>query len=589
MCNKRLAVIYMGSIVYCINFFVIAQNECFDLVVDKITDELKTHHINLLIDKTVKKNFSHSDLVHGKLIRKIPTIALDIDATDHTYESVLRNQVYRYQKNPSLYIIVFDRDTFFLHKTEKLLRRIVDFDPSPPRPKCLVILPSEVSPLRGELFKLLEFAWRLKFLELVFLKLNEHFDMIVYDFNPFTGTYTEVNLSNRPLFYDKLQNMNGHKITMLAFNFEPYITVLNASNKIVAKGVDHEFVELLSEALNFTVSFTNCADKTRTNDMYRSLENSETNVSSMAALIGTIAFDREVLVGTVLGVEDIELIAPIIYTTDVKNLLPIFFHVCLSVVLIFIVVLSVKFFKIRSEVWTKMYIFKLLFGVSVQSLPEDKSGRFIYLCVVLISIKYSSYMFALFTENEMITNREIEFDAFEEFMKPSMPVYINDVYFPKQVREEDDKIIYHLLKNSLKTFSTLKCLEKQTKSKDRFCVTGDSYAKFWIKNHKDSNNLPSSKVALPVISFDFFAYVYEEGSPFIRKFDKKFLQLLESGIQKTFKHGRSGLKIPKKYDFLTEMDFSRDSYTVQLVILLFIGFTVSSMVFIYELMRYKNY
>lgn len=75
--------------------------------------------------------------------------------------------------------------------------------------------------------------------------------------------------------------MNGHEVTMLAVNAGPFISVLNILNKIVAKGFEHEFVELLSRALNFTIYFTRCGSNATVADLSRSLENGETDMSSM--------------------------------------------------------------------------------------------------------------------------------------------------------------------------------------------------------------------------------------------------------------------------------------------------------------------
>lgn len=173
------------------NLLVISQLN--DSIIHKITSELNSHKINLFIEKFVDANFTNSDKIYQTIIRKIPTVSVDINATNDTEKSVLRNQIYYYQQSPAIHVIIINQRDAFLQKMIKVLEKLVDFSPLPPRPKCLIIIPGENSPSKNDCFKLLEYAWHLKFLELVILKQTQKNAWTVFDFNPFTRTYIEDN------------------------------------------------------------------------------------------------------------------------------------------------------------------------------------------------------------------------------------------------------------------------------------------------------------------------------------------------------------------------------------------------------------
>lgn len=157
-----------------------------------------------------------------------------------------------------------------------------------------------------------------------------------------------------------------------------------------------------------------------------------------------------------------------------------------------------------------------------------------------------------------------------------MTLYMEKFLFPKLLDKEDSEVIHYLQNNSKLLDFGANCLDKQTRSKDLLCVTGENFAKYWIKNQQDSENLTVLKIVYPTIVADFYAYAYRKGSPFVKKFDKKFLQLLDTGIQKTFKHGRRVRTISKK----RELDYSHSTYSIQLCILSSMGFFISILVFI---------
>lgn len=89
------------------------------------------------------------------------------------------------------------------------------------------------------------------------------------------------------------------------------------------------------------------------------------------------------------------------------------------------------------------------------------------------------------------------------------------------------------------------------------------------------------KIIYPMIVSDFFVPVYEKGSPYVKKFDKKFQQVLEAGlrdsiylVKKFYEHYKSA-----NQDF----KFKPIKNINNQLIVFMIGCTVSVLIFIFEL------
>ena len=56
---------------------------------------------------------------------------------------------------------------------------------------------------------------------------------------------------------------------------------------------------------------------------------------------------------------------------------------------------------------------------------------------------------------------------------------------------------------------------KMLKLRDRMCIAPFTYATCFINNFKDNDGMPIIKVSYPLIQYDYGAFIFEKGSPFV--------------------------------------------------------------------------
>ena len=434
----------------------------------------------------------------------------------------------------------------------------------------------------------LHYAWSLKFLDIVILHIHNNKYFILQEYNPFTNTYNETNLySKKDIFSDKLKDMNGYFVKTLAFNKPPYMYMDNRLKGSTYGGITYNFIETLSKYLNYTVNFVSTNNTTTVAYIFAKLNNNEINIMPLPGLKGTNYHQKDFYIGQAFWNDNMRLIVPILYTYETSQLLNIFIYILAPIIVIFCIFITMKvltFKSTSSNIWTVFYIYQVLFGITVTENPKNSIHKIIFFGITVISIKYSSDITTLLTNDQIIFEREVNFDALQEIENPSLPIYVNKNLIKTTENEKEGKIFEYIHRNAKDINIVAECLAMLAKEKDRMCITPQIYSEYFIAANLGFNKKPAMKAAEPMLYRDISGFAYEKASPFAKKFDVKFQQIVESGIPDTWGYGKKYSDISHK----DEVTFQSNIYNIQFIFVLTVGYSSSFVVFLFELFHHKK-
>lgn len=508
------------------------RNDFFDSVIRKI---LKLNPHQICIFKSGESVPLRFDLFLAKISREIPTFAIDL-SNSAVLQSKERTSSTRKALNSDLYVTMENLRDFETRRIENSLSVITQLNPLPPRSKYLIILIGDSTLHKFNFKSLFADAWALKFLDFSISILNSAEDSTILNYNPFDKSHTKTRaLMSGHLFPDKLINMNGHKLKTLLHNRPPHLEFFNNSNEISVNGVNYGFLNIALETLNFKFDFVETRSDFADAYVFEKLERAEIDVTLMTHSLGTKAYKRRVVLGRPLREAEMALIGPIFFSTQESRIYPkIVAYSCVTTLIVLGTMVTVKLCKFD---WTPFHVFGFLLGVAQASRPLKGLERLVYVSLALTSLKYSSDMFAVFSDEDVTTRTEVDYDAFEEIKRPSLPVYLQTSYFQGEANDGDE-VIGALKSHSVPLERADECYLALARQRDRFCFNSAIYAGHMINKYRNADGSPVMKVARPVVLSDYFVHVFAKGSPYARKLERKFQQILESGLQDSIYHGK---------------------------------------------------
>ena len=568
------------SIVCIFHFGVAVNRKWLGEVVHNMLSKEKISHITAFLNKKNNANSTEINFIYKNLIAGFPTISIIIEDTKNFNDNnrSVNLPIFRNPRSTTIYVIIQHQNEFAIQIIKNNLQFFVQLSPLHIRPKCLVILFNDSNSVKiseDQLQELLEFAWSLKFLDFVILTVSNDSDAVTIEYNPFTSLCNKnyVN-STREIFPDKLRNMNGYILNTIWFSLPPYMFLdKNSYENLTYTGIHYAFIQTLSTSLNYTI---NIIDKYKTpnfKNLFSKLKNEEYDITPLAILMVNKYYNKDILFGRPFLNDFTCLSVPIFSVSKIDNLGSIFIYMSLSVAIIYGVVLISKLLGFDSKNWTSFNIFRVLLAIVTSKRPKKLKEMCIYLSLALISIKYSADVVAILTDDKIMREIEITFNALDEINKPTLPIYISK-YWTKN-REE-------FYRNVNKINSAADCFKILIKSRNCSCIAPINYATYFINEFKDNNGIPIIKIAQPKIFDDYRAFTFQKGSPFVDKFDRKFQSIIESGIFKTWKYVNKDTKSRSQTDII----FIKEGYLKQLIILLSMGYLNSLIIFILEI--YKN-
>lgn len=138
------------------------------------------------------------------------------------------------------------------------------------------------------------------------------------------------------------------------------------------------------------------------------------------------------------------------------------------------------------------------------------------------------------------------------------------------------------IKNSKKIPSPHICINKLIYTSNAICITILQNALIFVKNNLDSKGRLLMKIT--DLSFDhgFAGYIYEKSSPFVEKFNKLVMQMMEFGIPPD---GKTNEKVIL-HNVKEKVADSENTIIKTSLFILFTGFLTSTIIFIYEMVYF---
>lgn len=433
-------------IIFIFKSMCLPKNKTIDLVADKIL-EIKPSKISIFQSKeNTSTNSIQLNPILKKIIQIIPTFIIDFKDTEALNRSPKDVLNTRTVLNTDLYITFEDSLNFRVEKIKNTLNFIAELNSQPPRPKFLVILIGNALSTQVNLKMLFIDAWKLKFLDFSILMIHDNEKSVIRYYNPFFKNYHRNDLLTGQLFPDKLTNMNGYIIKFLLFKSPPHMEFTNKSNIITVDGINHGFWLLTSGYLNFTFDYVNMDNNFIAYSRSEKFGKDGTDVLIGASLLGSQISSSykkgDILFGKIVREAEISLIGPIFYvpviSSDIYLALITYFIVTTSIILWTMIV--VKLGKLDNVIWSPFYVFGLLYGITVNKIPQKWFDRLVYLSLAVLSVKYASDVFSIFSDDEIEKAEEIVYDVFKEIRNPSFPIYMTSTYFRGEMKNYDEVI-----------------------------------------------------------------------------------------------------------------------------------------------------
>ena len=557
------------------------NNDLFDLITSKISQEYRIHEIVVFFNKEVKANDSLLDSALERISDNISAIFFDSSKVYVSYRNLTleSSSLQYFRRNYKHYIIFQYQHEFHIEELQRFIKFVAQLHYTRPRSKILVILFNKNNLQSRDYKQLFLYSWSLKFIHFTIILVNNHQNnSLILSYNPFTKTYYKRYIFEKnSLFPDKLKNMHGYSITTCLINKPPVSVIKKLNGQIVASGNHYKFIDELSTALNFTLKFLEINDITIT-DVQNKLRNNKINISPIAFPVGLSMYGKKILIGDPVTNFNMYMIGPIKYAYKLSNFKNIFIHLSLSAAIISFLFIIGKLLKFTFENWTIFYIFQILLTVVASKAPTRHYDKIIYLSIVFTSIKYSADTFALLTDDNVVTKSEVLFDTLEQLRKPLVPIYMNKELSGPSTRDGNTDYIESIYRNIIKVDSVVDCFKKLVEKRDRFCMASETYATFYIEKYRHADGGPLLKLSSPPLFYDYSAFGFESGSPFTEKFNKVFKMFSESGISNTWKFGKKSTKV---HDREAEITPNR-RYTINLLIILFLGYSISLLTFFIE-------
>lgn len=550
-----------------------------EYIIQENIHTLKPWQIAIFTYNDVNLSKKQSDYFFRHHISRIPTTMIDLTKIRSTGDNrSLQMPIFKNPRLSTIYLLFHNALDFDSRQICNNLEYLVAIAPVPSRPRCLLIFHSDRNWSELEIEEIARHAWSLKFLDFSILKISSDNHISFFNYNPFTKTYNMGNLKSfSGIFPDKLNNVYKYPLKLQVFNVPPFVTVRNETHKeIDVAGMHYMYIKTILKKLNFSLHLTLIENRNFTEvseNLLIKLDNNEMIITPMAFQINSFLHGRNLIIGNYLNLGKLAIIVPIIPATQIHFSTDILIHIFSLPLFIISFLILVRLMKLEMKQWEVLNIFQILIGMPIPQ-PRRIRERIIFFLIVVFSITYSGTFFAKVTDIKLIYD-EIHFNTFEDLYKSKMTIYTP--YFAKDYEDAETQ---ELFLNSKQVESDVDCIHLLIKSNNVICITPYFTAKLFVMKSLDANGFPIMKMG-QFFRFEYVAFPHEKSSPYAEKIDKNIRHLIESGIPtiweyQAFKGGAKMYESKRKSNV-------KDIFSFQLIIILFVGVLLSTMVFLVEL------
>ena len=485
------------------------------------------------------------------------------------------------------------------------------------RPNCLVISLQKVD---SSVYKrLLRFAWSRKFLDFTVLTLSQKLNTkglfweniqeyiaTLHYFNPFTKLNSNKRFSNKTtLFPDKTLSLNGFNMKAHLFENKPVvgIRVNPLKGPIETFGNEARLTEVISQKMNFSITYV---IHSRSDNWGKSDCNIEETTGLMKSI--THSWSQFVInhgpsipsckiqiveITESTGFMHISAVAPIFLskTLSVSTTMQSAYMLFFTVLIVATLWATARALKLDVLFWTPANILTLMIGMDVTHSSEKISDRILLSFSLLAFSIYSSYIYVMVTDILLKTETLNEINTLQDLLESGLtPMMKKSVFFA--VNQSDNKITQALLKKSVFIHNNEECFDLLLNYRNVTCFITESLAKATIGNKRNSNGVPITIIVKEYLNTFVKGIVMEPNSPYVDRFSQLLSWIYPTGLNDKWSMEKwtydsvelSTYTLTPEHNPLMEDIEESETLNLKLAIILFVGFTISTIVFISELL-----
>ncbi|OXU21692.1 hypothetical protein TSAR_016954 [Trichomalopsis sarcophagae] len=580
------------------------ETEAFCRSTISIADALKPFQIVLILDNVFHQNTIEARFTRKCIFEGYPIITLDFHGLEKL-KPVMDFTTFGTPRSSTLFVTLSSNhprvgDTF--SELSRVLESYSKIWSKPIRPLWLNIFFNQNDEAPPSLQDFLRYSWKLKFLDLTILESRNFSQMIVHHYNPFTDCYTweaynDTLSTEMNLFPDKLHDMHGYRLRTIFLHEPPtlYLKTNSTGHLIDLSGTDYWNVQIVAKIINFTlVSMPTYADD-YVNDLKRqSFAKMEQDIHS-----GVIDFSGNQFYQSQSKNESVErsysfrpesqcAFLPLQMTRKLN--MPYTPQLIMFTGLyILILRLASKGMRFNRQLWTWVYLIKLIVGVPVFFHPRALAERVLMGCLIMISLFYLSDFYSKITDMQL-TFTIIPIEGFKDLDQSQLiplvyPMFLNWTF---KTYDEDRKIMQSLKSKAEPWNNPESCADHMiSKNESVFCILPETLGKIMVeKFHSNSHPYSRRRIQMmePCFLIAWKSYVFTPGSPYVDKFDKVLINVIESGLMAAWKQWSKPRKMPFENHFSNKQKATNSRRLKrQMTLVISIGTMASVSVFIAEI------
>ena len=517
-----------------------------DFLVQQISNDMVTHQLVVLRNKTIKKDAFAENLLLKNLLKEIPAIFIDLNELKYSSDNrLLSSPIFINPRQSSLYIIL-------KHENNKInnfysdLKNIINFlssiAPVYTRPRTLVIFYQESNKNSDASFwSTFKFAWKNKFLDFSVIKINKNGSIltnapVVYNFNPFFNLMNKgIFYSNVTIFPNKLKNVNGYPLKIPIFDSPPFIVLLKdrSGKNITVKGIMYPITSVTAKHMNFTLD--QALELTERVPIMNWLElvRDQLNESSLDMLsIPTVSFVSGDFQQVYVESQCIEYVAlvPVMYSTKLNFPLSHLSNLFLITFIFITVIYLLNETKINQEYFRLTDVLKITFGKIVDPMPRKTVNRVMFLTISFMYIVYCNILLSRLIDANVV-KYEKPFETFEEIYNSKLKVFVEKIFFDRIFNNTDNHYVLGIKNNTVAVKDIEICIKKLKRQYNCICIINNLKAKTLISDYVKNHRSTLMKIAKPVFGCERLAFPLQKGSPYGVKFNEIFRYIMESGME----------------------------------------------------------
>lgn len=533
------------------------------------------------------------DKILAATSRRVPTLYVNADQTEPSRVSSCGMS-----RDLVVYIYVSEREPDIVEGelvAEDMNRLIHDRV----RPKVLVLMILR-RPCRN-LITLFRAMWSRNILDAIVVEYSgvSEYSTIVHRYNPFTDSQNDEPYSvDTVWFTEDFPNMHGYPLVYAFTRRLPYSDIVSANKaEQKLKGIDVSIINILADKMNFT----GIPKITEENKYFRRMSNG--TPFGIFIDVGSKKYDALMVTLPMMGnvYQDtpppaIQFTYPFFYENWCfvvprllvkQNFTSIAFRLLvLNFSIVGIFWLCSRLMKFNPSEWHFVKIVGIMLGVSFPPVSTKLHERIILLSIFAVYACYSSTLFIELTSISFKSNLYVEYDHLQDLIDSDFALMM-DENMKTIIMQFNSAFSQEVYKSGKKitTFIHIDlCLKDLLMYRNVTCFMQANRAEMLAVNNmqNDESLLQTTKLCYlspPV------GYVFQEGSPYIKRVSDLFLMLIEGGFcDKWF---REFLWNETRESTIQTNQHQMNSMCVNvyysMIYVLITGYSISALVFICEL------